>query len=583
MSVTRKLAAILAADVAGYSRLIGADEEGTIAQLLGLRRDLIDPAIAAHRGRIVKTTGDGLLIEFASVVDAVRCAVEVQRAMAERNVGVEPERRIEFRVGVNLGDVVVEEGGDLLGDGVNVAARLEGIADPGGIFISRAAYEQIDGKIGVRATDIGDRSLKNIVRPIRTYSIHIDQDKPLGAPAARPQRLSVIVLPFQNLSGDAALDAFADAVTESVTTELARSPDRFVIARNTAFAYKGKVAAPQQLARDLGVRYVVQGAMQSSADRLRINAQLVDADSGTHVWAERFDRARLGMLEAEEEITFHIARSVDIQMREAEIRRANRERPDNKDATDLTLGGWTPWLHEANRKNCLVAHDIFQHAVRSDARNAAALAGLAFMTAMRAMFGWSENLAEDVAAVVALADRALDANATHPYAFFAKGFAFLVQRKPASAAAAFERLVAANPISGSSHANVGFAKICAGQHKDGIGDLRNAIRLSPQDPVISMYYMMLGIGYVCDGAIEEAIKQLEKAVAINGNVEIAHIWLASAYAEADRLDGARQEVDAVLALDAGWSLERFAAVAPLPVVPRVRDALRKAGFPETSR
>jgi len=373
MSETRKLAAILVSDVVGYSRLAGADEDRTLARLRGLRSDLIDPAIAAHHGRTVKRTGDGSIIEFRSVVDAVRCAIEVQDGLIERNAGVPEDRRIEFRVGIHVGDVVEESDGDLMGDGVNIAARLEGIAKPGAICLSEDAYRQVSGRLDMEVTDLGQTELKNIERPIRVYSLQVGvpaKAKPAG-PAARKRRsalsllavgyaalliviaggawyffganrpatphLSMVVLPFANLSGDPAQDYLVDALTDELTTSLARIPGNFVIARNTAFTFKGKLVDAKAIGKDLGVRYVLEGSVQPSSNQMRVNAQLIDADSGAHLWAEQFDTPRADLLQMQDEIVTHLARAMQLQLTEAEGARLKRTPPTNPTAEDLAL------------------------------------------------------------------------------------------------------------------------------------------------------------------------------------------------------------------------------------------------------
>jgi adenylate cyclase len=313
MAETRKLAAILAADVVGYSRLAGSDEERTLARLRALRSDLIDPTIAVHHGRVVKRTGDGVLIEFRSVVDAVRCAIEVQNGMVERNAGLPPERRIEFRVGVHLGDVVEESDGDLMGDGVNIAARLEGIADAGGICLSEDAYRQVRDRIKEAFIDLGEKDLKNIARPVRAYALRIGSVGATTAPRASepdksgPPRLSIVVLPFANLGGDPEQEYFVDGVTESLTTDLARISGSFVIGRNTAFTYKGKHVDLKQIGRELNVRYALEGSVQRSGNRLRVNVQLIDAETGAHLWAERFDKAVADLFDMQDEIVARLA------------------------------------------------------------------------------------------------------------------------------------------------------------------------------------------------------------------------------------------------------------------------------------
>jgi adenylate cyclase len=331
----RRLAAILAADVAGYSRMMGADEEGTLAALKACRRELIDPKIAEHRGRIVKTTGDGALVEFASAVDAVRCATEIQRAMAERNAAISEDRRIEFRIGINVGDIIIDEG-DIYGDGVNVAARVETLASPGAICISDNAYQQIKGKLTLEVSDVGEQQLKNIAQPVRVYSVR------LAGAATRPtlslpDRPSIAVLPFQNMSGDPEQDYFADGMVEDITTGLSRINWLFVIARNSTFAYKGKSIDVKQIGRELGVRYVLEGSVRKAADRVRITGQLIDTATGAHVWAERYDRKFDDIFALQDDITLSVVGAIEPSLRLAEIERVKRKRSDSLDAYDLVL------------------------------------------------------------------------------------------------------------------------------------------------------------------------------------------------------------------------------------------------------
>ena len=343
MSETRKLAAILVADVVGFSRLAGADEDRTLARLRGLRSDVIDPAIAAHHGRIVKRTGDGSIIEFRSVVDAVRCAIEVQSGMIERNAGLPPERRIEFRVGIHLGDVVEESDGDLMGDGVNIAARLEGIAKPGAICLSEDAYRQVKGRLDLAVADLGLIQLKNIAEPIRVYSLEAGRPaeaKPAPAPPPEkpaPPRLSLVVLPFANIGGDPSQDYFVDGVTESLTTDLSRISGAFVIGRSTAFSYKGKSPDLRQIGRELDVRYVLEGSVQRAGNRMRVNVQLIEAETGAHLWAERFDKPVADLFDMQDEIVARLANQLDASSIAAEARRAEKE--PNPDSMDLTFSG----------------------------------------------------------------------------------------------------------------------------------------------------------------------------------------------------------------------------------------------------
>jgi adenylate cyclase len=343
MSDTRKLAAILVADIVGYSRLAGADEDRTLVRLRGLRGDLIDPAVAAHHGRIVKRTGDGSLTEFRSVVDAVRCAIEIQNGLIERNAGLPADRRIEFRVGIHLGDVVEESDGDLMGDGVNIAARVESIAEPGGICLSEDAYRQVRDKVKEPFVDLGEKALKNIARPVRVYAVKTGSEDATPTPAALaaempgPPRLSIVVLPFANIGGDASQDYFADGVTESLTTDLPRMSGMPVIGRNTAFTYKGKPIDLKQIGRELNVRYVLEGSVQRGGNRMRLNMQLVDAASGIHFWAERFDKPMADLFDMQDEVVGRLANQLGTQLVEIEAQRA-QERP-HPDAMDRRCHG----------------------------------------------------------------------------------------------------------------------------------------------------------------------------------------------------------------------------------------------------
>src|SRR5438477_6319293 len=340
--VERRLAAILAADVAGYSRLMGADEEGTLAALKAHRRAVLDPKTTEHRGRIVKTTGDGLLVEFASVVDAVRCAVDIQREMAERNAGVAAEQRIEFRIGLNVGDIIIDDK-DIYGDGVNIAARLEGLAAPGGICVSRVVRDQVRDKLDFSFEDMGEQQVKNIARPVRTYSILLGASSraapPVRAPLPLPDKPSLVVLPFQNMTGDAKQEYFVDGMVEEITTAISRLPWLFVIARNSAFTYKGKPVDVKQVAQELGVRYVLEGSVRKAGTRVRITGQLIDTATGAHIWADRFDGALDDIFELQDQVASSVAGAIEPKLRRAEIDRASRKPTGSLDAYDLYLRG----------------------------------------------------------------------------------------------------------------------------------------------------------------------------------------------------------------------------------------------------
>jgi TolB-like protein len=398
----RKIVAILAADVVGYSRLAGTDEDRTLARLRALRSDLIDPTIAVHNGRVVKRTGDGALVEFSSVVDAVRCAIEVQNGMLERNAGVPPERRIEFRIGVHLGDVVEESDGDLMGDSVNIAARLEGIAKPGTICLSEDAYRQIKARLDLVVGDLGEQKLKNIAEPIRAYSLEVGKPMHMEPPTALTSpRLSIVVLPFDNLGGDPEQEYFVDGVTESLTTDLSRISGAFVIARNSAFSYKGKSPDVRQVGRDLNVRYVLEGSVQRGGNRLRINVQLIDTENGNHLWAERFDKPVADLLDVQDEIVSRLANALDTQLIEAEARRA--ERALHPEAVDLIFRGRACFNKGLTAENMAQSRDFFEHALALDSGNIVALVGTARVdTAVGASY-----LTEDSDAHLSVAEVAL--------------------------------------------------------------------------------------------------------------------------------------------------------------------------------
>jgi len=372
MAETRKLAAILAADVAGYSTLAAADEERTLARLRALRSDLLDPTIALHHGRIVKRTGDGVLTEFRSVVDAVRCAIEVQNGMVERNAGLPPERRIELRVGIHLGDVVEESDGDLMGGGVNIAARLEGIAKPGTICLSEDAYRQVKSRLDLPVTDLGTTQLKNITEPVRVYSLEVGKPTTVNQPSAStPPRLSLVVLPFANLGGEPQQEYFVDGVTESLTTDLSRVAGSFVIARNTAFTYKGKPFDVKQFGRELNVRCVLEGSVQRSGNHLRVNVQLVDAETGSHLWAERFDKQIGALFEMQDEIVARLANQLGTQLIAAEARRA--QRTPHPDSTDFYFQGMDCLNKGLTPERASAAYSFFERSLATDVRNVEAL------------------------------------------------------------------------------------------------------------------------------------------------------------------------------------------------------------------
>ena len=430
VSERRKVAAILVADIVGYSRLTGADEERTLARLRSLRSDLIDPTIAVHNGRLVKRTGDGAVVEFRSVVEAVRAAIDVQGGLAERNAGVPDDRRIEVRVGIHLGDVVEEADGDLMGDGVNVAARLEAICEPGGICLSEDAYRQVRDKLHEPFADLGEQSLKNIARPMRVYAVRQAPPEkslpPKQAETPGPPRLSLVVLPFANLSGDPGQDYFADGVTETLTTDLSRIPGAFVIGRSTAFTYKGKAADLRQIGRELNVRYVLEGSVQRGGDRLRVNVQLIEAETGSHLWAERFDKPMADLFIMQDEIVSRLANELRAEMVAAEARRA--ERPLNPDAIDLHFQGLALINSGPTPETVEKARSLYERALELDPGYVNALIDLAALDAFVILFYMTDDPAPFRARAEARLMQALAAEPNNPFARWVMGFLLCAHR-----------------------------------------------------------------------------------------------------------------------------------------------------------
>jgi adenylate cyclase len=479
--IRRKIVAILASDVVGYSRLAGADEDRTLARLRALRSDLIDPIIAVHHGRVVKRTGDGALVEFSSVVDAVRCASEVQNGMVERNAGVPPDRRIELRIGIHLGDVVEESDGDLMGDGVNIAARLEGIAKPGAIYLSEDAYRQVKARLDLVVSDLGEQNLKNIAEPVRVYSLAVGRSVET-TPTAAPPRLSIVVLPFVNLSGDPERQYLADVLTENVTSGLARIRGTFVIARSTAFTYKGKPFDVKQVGKDLGVRYALEGSEQHSHDKLRVSAQLIDVATGAHLWADQFDAPRSNLFEAQDEIVRRIARTLQIQLVAADLAEASRNRPNNPDVQDLALHCKAAVY---NLQGMAAVGNIVaacERSLRADEHDVFALSILAAILAISVFSAQSIDPQADLEKADELVSRALALDADSDVAHNAKSCVLLGRNHHEQAISEAERALALNPSYIEAYANLCAANNFLGRPDSALEFADEAIRLSPRDP-----------------------------------------------------------------------------------------------------
>ena len=628
MSETRKLAAILAADVVGFSRLAGADEDRTLARLRALRSDLIDPTIAVHNGRVVKRTGDGVLVEFRSVVDAVRCAIEVQNAMVERNAGVPADRRIVFRIGIHLGDVVEESDGDLMGDGVNIAARLEGIAAPGAICLSEDAYRQVSGRLDMEVTDLGQTRLKNIEKSIRAYSLRVGvpaRAKPAtpASPKKRPMlvllaagivalvvitagiwlavrpasgpevsattpRLSIVVLPFANLSGDPGQDYLADVLTEGLTTGLSRISGTFVIARSTAFTYKGKPVDVRQVGKDLGVRYVLEGSEQHSGNQVRVNAQLIDAETGAHLWADQFDADRADLLQMQDEIVTRLARAMQIQLVAVDAARVTRTRPGNLDAEDLALrceaGSYNPPPGSAE---FTAAFDLCDRALHIDNGNVFALTGMTLRYIFPVVEAQSSDPRADIRRADELVTRALAIDPNFYWAHFAKAYVLMAQGRTQEAVAEGERSLALNPSYIDAYLALCGANNFLGRPDRALELADKAIRLSPRDPHLRILYHMRGWSFFMKRQDDQAIEWLRRA---EGGTVFTELILAAALALTGQQSDAHETLKRYLAVKGVTSTtiaqlrKQQLSLADNPTWvaynERLFEGLRKAGMPE---
>jgi adenylate cyclase len=541
MPPVRRLAAILAADVAGYSRLMGADEEGTHELLKAHLGELVNPKIREHRGRTVKNTGDGLLVEFASVVDAVRCAVEVQRGMIDREPEVPDKQRIRFRIGINLGDVIAEEH-DIFGDGVNVAARIEALAEPGGICVSRVVRDQVRDKVAFAFEDLGEQTVKNIARPVRVYRVHDRAPliaQPLQAspePLPLPDKPSVAVLPFTNMSGDPEQEFFGDGIAEDIITALSRYPSLFVIARNSCFTYKGRAVDVKQVGRELGVRYVLEGSLRKSGNRIRVTAQLVEGETGKHVWAERYDRNVADIFALQDEITEAVTIAIAPAIGDAEQQRAMRKPPGSLDAwAAYQRGLWH--LGKANAEDNAVAEKFFRQAVDLDPNFAGGYKGLAVAQITVADFqgrGLSEALsqAEALARQTVALDNA-DAEARSRLAMVLR-----MRGDYEGAIAEVERALTISPNLAGAHGVRGAILIFSGRPKDGLAALERSIRLDPRQSAVRLNQIALGLYYLRE--YEAAIEAATRAVRSYPDRPHAYRCLAAALGQLGRTEEAKE-------------------------------------------
>lgn len=583
--VGRRLAAIVAADVAGYSRLMGIDEVGT-ARTLREHRKIIDALVERHGGRLVKSTGDGVLLEFPSVVDAVECAVAVQEAMAHRNEGVPTDRKMLVRIGINLGDILIE-GDDILGEGVNVAARLEGIAEPGGICISSSAYEHVRGKVPFNFTDLGEQTLKNFARPVHAYAVGLGASVTLGTNpkthSAPP--LSMIVLPFANIGGDHEQEYFVDGVTESLTTDLSRISGAFVIARNTAFTFKGKAVDVKKLGRELNVRYVLEGSVQRGGNRLRVNVQLIDAETGNHLWAERFDKPVADLFDMQDEIVSRLANALNAELIAAEARRAELSTDPN--VTDLVFQGWAVFNRGWTPEYMARARSFFERAIALDPKNVEAMVGLALVNDTEGAALLTDDPSARLSAAEVIATEALSLAPNHPTARVALGTALMCSKRAAQAIAEFEHTLSLDRNSALAHSLIGYAKHLLGRNAETEAHVTEALRLSPRDPHAHSWLVWVGNAKVALNDDKEAVVWLRRGLEANRNYSVAHFQLAAVLVRLGEMDEARAAVKAGLALDPDFTIRRFRAgnarsddPTYLAVRERQCEGMRVAGVPE---
>jgi len=553
--VERRLAAILAADVAGYSRLIGADEGGTLQALKAIRTELIDPKIAEHRGRLVKTTGDGLLVEFGSVVDALRCATEVQRAMAGRNSGVLPDERIDFRIGINMGDIVVEDG-DIFGDGVNVAARLEGLAEPGGVCVSARVQEDAAGRLDLAFEDMGEQALRNIARPVRAYRVAMERPVEVAeepAPLLLPDKPSIAVLPFANLSRDPEQEFFADGIAEDIITALSKLRWFFVIARNSTFTYKGRAVDVKQIGRELGVRYVLEGSVRKSGNRLRITAQLVEATSGNHVWAERWDRDIGDIFEVQDEITERVVAAIEPQLYAAEHFRSQRKPPESLDAWECVVRALS-YISRRSQEDNATALELLQRAVTLDPAYAQAHSVLAYVLGLDAVYGWRprENV---LPLALESAQRAVLLDDDDPWSHVALGSVFARVDRPEEAISEFRRALALNPNFALAHSRLGMALCALGQSEEALTEIDTAERLNPRELWRGLNNLARAIAHFIDARYDKGIEFAQRAILEGPGRIHSHRTLVVNLALAGRIDDARTALAVLRTLQPDFSLE----------------------------
>jgi adenylate cyclase len=587
--VERRLAAVLAVDVAGYSRLMGRNEERTLAQLKTFRKSLVDPGIATHRGRIVKTSGDGMLAEFASAVDAARCAVEVQQEMANQNASVPPELRIEFRIGIHVGDIIIDDN-DIFGDGVNIAARLEGIADPGGVCISDDAHRQIRGKIDIAFDDIGEQTLKNIAEPMRAWRVRLGE----AAPALRssssplkvqdlalPDKPSIAVLPFENMSAEAGQDYLADGIVEAITAALSCIRSFFVIARSSAFTYKGRATNARDVGKELGVAYLLEGSVQKAGCRLRIIVQLIETEGGAHVWGSRFDGAIDDFFDLEDRITEQVAGALQPSIRIAEIERSRRKRPQDLGSYDYTMRAM-PHVWALEKEESDKALELLERALAIDPEYPLALSLAGWCHAQRSVYNWADDIALSQAMARSLAERAAEMNGDDPVILAVLGAVHTFVRNYGTARVLLERAVTLDPNAAWAWGRLGWLENYADQPQKAIGNFERALRLSPIDPMNFNNYVGIGSAHEVAQEYDEAAAFYRRALEERPNARWIYRNLASALSGAGRVEQAKQVFAELMRYYPDLTISRFkqAMVFSPAALNRMSENLRMLGLPD---
>jgi len=591
--VERRLAAVLAADIAGYSLLMGRDEEGTLSRLKAFRKTLVDPTITAHRGRIVKTTGDGMLVEFASAVDAARCAVEVQRGVAVQNAGVPLNARIEFRIGIHVGDIIFDDN-DIFGDGVNIAARLEGIAEPGGICISDDAQRQIRGKLDSPPfEDMGPQNLKNIAEPMRAWRLSVDakssaylsgdRSAETAQTLALPDKPSIAVLPFQNMSSDAEQEYFADGTVEDIITALSRYPSLFVIARNSSFTYMGQAVDVKRIGRELGVRYVLEGSVRKVRDRVRVTGQLIDASTGAHLWADRFEGGLEDIFDLQDDITLRVVGAIAPKLEQAEIVRAMRKPTESLDGYDYYLRAMSNF-HKGGREDISEALRLFRKAIEFDDKFSSANGMAAWCYARRKMNGWADEGSSEGLEAERLAGRAVKCGNDDAVALASSGIAIGYMFTDFDRAVSLlDRAQALNPNLAMAWHLGGWIRCFNGQQDLAVEHLERAVRLSPVDPQRPGMLAAIAAAHFSAGRFDAASSLSKTAMLEQSNNFIAALVAAAANAMAGNLDVATRAMERVCELDPNFRLHKVKYRLPNrqpETIALWEDALRRAGLPE---